>query len=101
MILADDLTDRRGRVLAPKGATLSARTLEALEGWGIEQVDVEGDAEEAPEIDPEDLKRVKADLAGRFHRTDLDHPFVAALLDRAALVHLQRRGASGRANQPV
>lgn len=83
MVVAEDVLDRKGRVLIPRGAELSERTLEALAGWGVESIHVEGEVDTAP-LDPEALAQARSALAGRFTKTDVHHPVVSAVLDRAA-----------------
>ena len=90
MVVSEDVLDRKGRVLIPQGGELSERTLEALRGWGVESLSVEG-GEEVQPLDPVALEEARGALSGRFLKTDLDHPFVSAVLDRAA----QQRVLSG------
>ena len=96
MVVAEDVLDRKGRVLIPEGAELSERTLEALAGWGVESLRVQGEVDAAA-MDPAALAEARSALAGRFRNTNVDHPFVSAVLDRAA----QQLVRSGGLNQPV
>ncbi|NNM31496.1 MAG: hypothetical protein HKO53_00435 [Gemmatimonadetes bacterium] len=96
MVVAEDVLDRKGRVLIPRGAELSERTLEALTGWGVDAIQVEGEVDAAP-LDPAALAEARSSLAGRFMKTDVNHPVVAAVLDRAA----QQLVRSGRSQETV
>ena len=98
MTVAEDIVDRRGRILVPKGAELSQRTVDALESWGIETLSIEGDEDPAAELDPVDVEAAKEELRWRFAKTDVEHPFVAAILARAARNQVKSQAASP---QPV
>lgn len=43
MILAEGVTDRRGRLLIPAGRELTERYIDSLPMWGVTHVDVEGE----------------------------------------------------------
>lgn len=100
MTVSADILDRRGRVLVPEGADLSERTLDALRGWGVETLEIEGDASALPELDPVDVEAAKAELMERFRRTDVDHPFVAVILDQVARARVRSQSQGGMAASP-
>ena len=51
-IVAEPVVNDQGRTLLPKGARLSAAVLSRLQGWGVEQLAIEGDADPAA-VEPE------------------------------------------------
>lgn len=59
MVLASEVTDRRGRLLMPGGRTLTDRHLAAFRMWGVATIDILGD--EVPE--PSELVFDEATLA--------------------------------------
>ena len=74
MVLSDELLDRQGQVLLPKGAVLNAQTIALLPGHGIDMLavlspDATGSA--APSPDPAVIERRLAHLF-RKHASD-DH----------------------------
>lgn len=82
MVLAAAVSDRRGRLLIPKGASLSDRHMHALRLWGIPQIAVEGEAngsESASAPSPERLAQAEAKVSPRFAGVGTDHPFLAQL----------------------
>ena len=93
MTVTEDVLDRRGRVLVPAGAELSQRTLDALEGWGVEQIKVDGEDDGPVELDPLEVEAAKAQLKDRFRGTDIEHPFVAAVLEGAARNRVRAGGS--------
>ncbi|MGI9628995.1 MAG: hypothetical protein ACR2QM_19345 [Longimicrobiales bacterium] len=101
MTVAADILDRRGRTLVPQGAELSERTLEALRGWGVESLDIEGEVGSLPELDPIEVEAAKAELMERFQRTDVEHPFVAVILDQVARARVRSQGSPAASLQPA
>lgn len=85
MALASPVTDRMGRLLIPAGAELSARHVQALSAWGVEQIEIE--SEEAPEpaveISPEMEARARTESAEVFRHAGAHHPALEALRELA------------------
>lgn len=74
MILSDELLDKQGQVLLPKGAVLTEKTIALLPGHGIDVLAVlrtEGDAVPAA---PVDHSALEARLAHLFRKHRLDDP---------------------------
>jgi hypothetical protein len=68
MILSDELLDKQGQVLLPKGAVLNAKTIALLPGHGIDALAVLRPAgEAAPEV-PLDHAAIEARLARLFRK---------------------------------
>jgi hypothetical protein len=71
MVLSDELLDKQGNILLPKGAVLSAKTIGLLPRHGIEMLAVcagEAEAASAP-----DLGAVELRLAKLFRKNDIDN----------------------------
>lgn len=72
MQVAEEIRDKRGRVLMPPGVLLEEKHLRALKMWGVESVAVLGDEKAEAEqkareqIDPEALERVRAQVNEMF-----------------------------------
>ncbi len=72
MILSDELLDRQGQVLLPKGAVLTANTIALLPGHGIDMLAVlraEGEVDPESRPDPSTIERRLAKL---FRKNDPD-----------------------------
>ncbi len=104
MILADEVRNRNGRLLATKGMVLSGDHVRVFKTWGIKEVNIvaQDDLTVEPASTLPDTDRNAADLrveAAReelrtlFIPADLDHPFIRHLLDLAA-----EKKARGNAN---
>jgi hypothetical protein len=79
MVLAEGVTDRRGRLLIPAGRALEERHLDALPMWGISQVVVEGGdpGEEAEALGPLDsccVHQAQEEVEPLFRLANLEHP---------------------------
>lgn len=82
MVVASDVTDRRGRLLIPAGSTLSERHVQALRMWGVTHLEVEGDEPEdiAPiDGDPAVVAAAEASVDAILDHNDAAHPFIAVL----------------------
>lgn len=82
MVLADDVRDRRGRLLMPSGRELTEKHLEAFRMWGVASVDIEGGpAKEAPRrvFDEKILARADWETDLLFTNASEDHPFLKEL----------------------
>ncbi len=102
MALLSPVTDRMGRLLIPAGAELSARHVNALAAWGVDQIEIESDEPPEPEVEisPEMEGRARTEIADVFRHAGDDHPFVAGLRELAvarrarALAQASAGGAS-------
>ena len=86
MVLAAAVTDRRGRLLIPADAMLSDRHIQALQMWGIGRIEVVGDEPDEPplpELAPEEIARIEAEVDARFTDEHRAQPFMRALRDCA------------------
>jgi hypothetical protein len=68
MILSDELLDKQGQVLLPKGAVLSAKTIALLPGHGIDALAVLRPPGEALPEAPLDQGAIEARLAWLFRK---------------------------------
>lgn len=86
MVLASDVTDRRGRLLIPAGRDLDDKHLQALRMWGITAVEVDGEDPAAggeSALDPVHLGRAREILSDRLRNLPMDHPLVLTLVELA------------------
>ena len=86
MVLADDVHDRRGRLLMPSGVTLQDKHLRSFRMWGVTHVDVEvdGDAEGIggqDRLEPRAIEAAETELHELFRNAGLDHPLLHQLYD--------------------
>ena len=86
-IVAEPVVNDEGRVLLPKGAKLSPAVLSRLQGWGVSQLQVEGDEEDGEEGADDDAL-VEA-LDHRF--ADWEGDELMLEIKRVARTHLSRR----------
>lgn len=95
MILAADVQNRYGRLIAQKGTVLTEKLIRVFKIWGVVEVDVHGNGDvkrnslkepEAPPV-PEESAAV---VEKRFIHTDRSHPAVRALMEIA----LRRNGGN-------
>lgn len=99
MVLAADLTDSGGRVLLPRGVTLSEDHIRVVRQRGASSADIveDGDAAGVADLaalDPALLARAEEYAAHFFRCSDLSHPAEAAIfgLAVARLARLLARG---------
>ena len=86
-IVAEPVVNDEGRVLLPKGAKLSPAVLSRLQGWGVNQLQVEGD-----EADAEDGANDDALIEALEHRfSDWEGDELMLEIKRVARTHLGRR----------
>lgn len=92
MILAENVCNRSGRMLATKGMVLTDQHLRAFKTWGIQEVAIFDDSrsgqkadqgDPAPEKKPGQSKSEEA-LKPLFRLNDLEHPLIRQLLSLAA-----------------
>lgn len=67
-VVAEPITNGQGRTLLPRGARLSAAVLSRLQGWGVQELCVEGE-------EPVAVGEAAAAGAGTRLLHDLDHRF--------------------------
>jgi putative nucleotidyltransferase with HDIG domain len=87
MVLAEDVTDIKGRRLLPKGRPIAPEHIRIFKIWGVAQVQVAGPPEEgeasAKPIDPARLESVRRGLEERFRLTDRSHPAIREIFAQA------------------
>lgn len=80
MVLADDLTDRMGRLLMTRGTVFTEKYLKICKMWGIVEAQIEGisdddiNAAALNDFDPFEIAKVSESVHERFCLTDMDHP---------------------------
>lgn len=92
MILSDELLDKQGQVLLPKGAVLTTRTIALLPSHGVESLAVLAEDSGLPEPAPVDPAVVEQRLAVLFRKTDPDNDLDWATGDLRRLITAFRLG---------
>ena len=96
MVVAHDVKNIDGMLLAPSGCELSERQINILQAWGVAEVEVEAGEEMAKSHDPlaqlplETLAKLTADLRARFWKPD-DFGPVPAEIFKLMLLRQARR----------
>jgi len=96
MVVARDIKNIDGMLLAPSGCQLSERQINILQAWGVTEVEVKASAELAKahdplaQLPPETLAKITADLRARFWKPD-DFGPVPAEIFRLMLLRQARR----------
>jgi hypothetical protein len=96
MVVARDVKNIDGMLLAPSGCQLSERQINILQAWGVTEVEVEADHEMAQahdplaQLPPETLARITADLRGRYWKPEEFGP-APAEIHRLMLLRQARR----------
>ena len=96
MIVARDVKNMDGMLLAPSGCELSERQIGILQAWGIMDVEVEATAEQAKahdplaQLPPELLAQITAELRGRFWKPDEFGPVPAEIYNLMLLRQAKR-----------
>ena len=76
MVVARDVKNIDGMLLAPSGCELSERQINILQAWGVTELEVEAGEEMAKahdplaQLSPEVLAKLTADLRARFWKPD-------------------------------
>jgi hypothetical protein len=76
MVVAREVKNIDGMLLAPAGCELSERQIGILQAWGIAEVEVEANEEQArsrdplAQLPPENLAQITAGLRARFWKPD-------------------------------
>jgi hypothetical protein len=73
MILSDELLDRQGQVLLPKGAVLTAKTIALLPGHGVDMLAVLRDPGEVEREAVPDASMVERRIEQIFRKNDIDN----------------------------
>jgi hypothetical protein len=85
MVVARDIKNIDGMLLAPSGCQLSERQISILQAWGVVEVEVEAGEDLAKSHDPlaqlppEVLARLTADLRARYWKPDEFGPVPAEI----------------------
>jgi len=96
MVVARDVKNIDGMLLAPSGCELSERQIGILQTWGVVEVEVEASEEQAKardplaQLPPEVLTKITADLRARFWKPD-DFGPVPAEIYKLMLLRQARR----------
>ena len=96
MVVARDVKNIDGMLLAPSGCELSERQINILQAWGVTDVEVEAGADMAKahdplaQLPPETLAKITAELRARFWKPDEFGP-VPAEIFRLMLLRQARR----------
>jgi len=96
MVVARDIKNIDGMLLAPSGCQLSERQINILQAWGVTEVEVEASKEMAEALDPlaqlppETLARITADLRGRYWKPDEFGPVPTEIFRLMLLRQAQR-----------
>lgn len=92
MILAEDVCDKSGRLLAAKGTVFTEHQQIVFNTWGITEVEILDNSLQDNPGEPKNLSQVTSaqveqtfeSLRPLFRLNDLDHPFIQELLYVAA-----------------
>src|SRR5580693_557824 len=96
MVVARDIKNIDGMLLAPSGCELSERQINILQAWGVTEVEVEAGEEMAKSHDPlaqlppETLVKITTELRGRFWKPDEFGPVPAAIFNLMLLRQARR-----------
>jgi hypothetical protein len=96
MVVARDVKNIDGMLLAPSGCELSERQIGILQTWGVVEVEVEASEEQAKardplaQLPPEVLAKITAELRARFWKPDNFGP-VPAEIFKLMLLRQARR----------
>lgn len=96
MVVARDVKNIDGMLLAPLGCELSERQIGILQAWGVTEVEVEANEEQAKahdplaQLPPEVAAKITADLRARFWKPD-DFGPVPAEIFKLMLLRQARR----------
>lgn len=96
MVVARDVKNIDGMLLAPSGCELSERQINILQAWGVAEIEVEAGEETArahdplAQLPPEALARITAELRARYWKPDEFGPLPAEIF-RLMLLRQARR----------
>ena len=86
MVLADDLTDRMGRLLITRGTVLTENNLKICKMWGVVEAQIEGvsgediNAAALNDFDSTEIAKTTESVRERFCHTDMEHPAIRELV---------------------
>ena len=106
MVLSDDVTDLKARLLLTRGLKIQAKHIRTLKIWGITEVNVvtaEPDYEESAtkKIDPELLGKIEESTKYLFRHVDLEHPAMKELFRLSVLLKSQNDIQKTDTKKPV
>jgi hypothetical protein len=96
MIVARDVKNIDGMLLAPLGCQLSERQIDILQAWGVVEVEVEAGEEMAhahdplAQLPPGTLAKITADLRARYWKPDEFGPVPAEIFNLMLLRQARR-----------
>lgn len=96
MVVARDVKNIDGMLLAPLGCQLSERQINILQAWGVPEVEVEAGEDLArahdplSQLPPETLARLTAELRARYWKADEFGPVPAAIFKLMLLRQTRR-----------
>ena len=98
MVLAENVSDRRGRLLMPAGRVLEEKHLHALPMWGVTHIEIEWDepeseAETSESVAPWAMAQAGEEIGYLFLHANTTHPVMQelnALRVRRRAMELQR-----------
>jgi len=96
MVVARDVKNIDGMLLAPAGCQLSERQINILQAWGVAEVEVEAGESSAQahdplaQLPPETLSRITAELRARYWKPDEFGPAPAEIFRLMLLRQAQR-----------
>ena len=84
MELSSDVVDRQGRVLLKTGVSLSEKHLRVFQTWGVLEVDIKGEFEQAEDskvYPPELIEEANKQADIHFQYNDISHPAMKILYE--------------------
>ena len=96
MVVAREVKNMDGMLLAPSGCELSERQIGILQAWGVTEVEVEATEEQAKardplaQLPPEILAKITAELRARFWKPDDFGPVPAEIFKLTLLRQAQK-----------
>ena len=89
MVLADEVRDLSGRLLLGKGKTVQPDHFRVFKIWGVTEINIRGNnggKEEAkPNLDPEQIEKIKESTLQVFSHNDLNHPAIKEIFRLSVL----------------
>jgi len=100
MVVAEGVKNIDNMLLIPAGCALSERHINILQSWGINEIDVQADANTADtgdplaKLPPEILARLTAEVRGYFWQLDETNPVTAEIFKLILQLNARRRTKS-------
>ena len=102
MVLADEVRDLSGRLLLGKGKTVQPDHFRVFKIWGVTEVNIHGNnggKEEAkPNLDPEQIEKIKESTMQVFSHTDLEHPAIKEIFRLSVLFRNEHKIVNAYSN---